>query len=164
MADKSEAWQDLVNASMVLLLGYDAEFPAGSKVWISKNIRKEDEEYYRKALATVLETGNPPKEVCSALAALITPAREDAETILERAQRNTAHSNRMIRFGFRKKGDGPNQSGRDTEIVRLILSYHREGETIDAARQRVADKVGLSTDAIKKIWDRYKPFRDGGFL
>lgn len=129
----------------------------------------------RLSLAQLLVDGNAPRDLLELLASCIAPdfqppdgislpARGVAITPSDNPLRivREGHSRRLdfsFRKGTRRRG-APQQTDaiRDSAILSMVMTKVVDGETKTAAFEKVGREVGLSTEAVRKIWKNYPSF------
>lgn len=107
-----------------------------------------DDDEHRRALATVLKTGNPPQEICDLLAAMFDPDGD---------------SERRIEFKNRDKKLYTNH-WRNSEIVARVREKRNELPSDRQAIAAVAEEINMSFDNVKSLWRDYKAFRDADLI
>ena len=159
MADESERdwWSQWTSMSRALLRGYISEGDNGlpSSVYLHEG---DYEIECRRALATLLSSGNPPKEILHLLANLFAP--NDFERAAERT----------LVFKFRSRGRRMDHLRRSAIAQKVSDAIETKG-SVDAAIASVAEELGGPEDSnfkkeenVRKIWQAYKPFRDAGVM
>lgn len=147
-------WRELVANARMLLHGYITEDPNGlrSKKFIDPKTDPVTEDHCREALAIILSTGKPPKDICDLLAGLFAPDGWD----------NAAY--RKIIFKHRSRGRVRDHL-RDSAIALKVAEKLRENEcSAETAIADVAEEIGMTSENVEKIWKRYKPYRDAGVI
>ena len=161
MADESERdwWSQWTTMSRALLRGYisrDKKNEIPSSVYFPEG--HENEIKCRRALATLLSSGNPPKEILHLLANLFAP--NDFEHAAERT----------LVFKFRRRGRRMDHLRRSAIAQKVSDAIETKG-SVDAAIASVAKELGGPEDSnlkkeetVRKIWQAYKPFYDAGVI
>jgi hypothetical protein len=146
-----DRWGELVDKSRLLLRGYVRGQPNGLRVkkYLAGTADDDMEAQCRAALATLLSTGQPPREICELLAALIAP------------DGSAAAGDRKLNFVFRGKGRRRDQI-RDTAIANRVYELVRAGKSVQDAAAAVAPEVGMDEENVRVIWKRDKAHRDAG--
>jgi hypothetical protein len=146
MTSPDDTWSEWVSKARMLLDGYIEEQPNGLDIK-KYELNATEEEDCRAALAVILQTGNPPRQICELLAAHFAPDWSVVASV------------RTIKFQFRGKKRAE-QRIRDTEIAVRVLKAIESGSTAEDAWADVADKSNMSFAHAKKVWSLYKPHLD----
>lgn len=156
--DERDPWHEWTMMSRVLLGGYESEDDDGLTSHVYLPEADDYETDCRRALAKLLNSGNPPKEILHLLARLFVP--NDSEDPAERT----------LVFKFRRKGRRRNHSYRTAIALKVLHALETHG-SVDAAIASVAKELGGQEDSnftkeesVRKIWQAYKPFRDAGVM
>jgi len=160
MSDEQDIdwWHEWTMRSRVLLSGFTGKDEAGlpTHEYLKAGDAFEDE--CRLSLATLLRSGNPPKDILRLLAELIAP--DDFEQVPEPKFERAAE--RKIVFKFRRKGRRRNHQ-RDSAIAIRVAQALWHEDTVEAAIGSVSKdqgskkNTGLSEESVRKIWKRLKP-------
>ncbi|MDA1023625.1 MAG: hypothetical protein O2817_09835 [Proteobacteria bacterium] len=152
--DRRDEWTTM---SRVLLGGYISEGDNG----FSSSAYLPEGDYQiecRRALAMLLNSGNPPKDILRLLARLFEP--DDCESASERT----------LVFKFRRKGRRRDHHYRSA-IAQKVADALKTEKTVEVAIASVAKELGGTEDtelekeeSVRKIWQAYKPFYDAGVI
>ena len=114
----------------------------------------EDDAPHRRALAMVLRSDNPPRDILETLAAAIAPHDD------------TFASERWLVPGYRFKSrkPPPGKTGAadfatnllDMKIGRRIQEVHKQGQSIDDAVVLVAEELGMKQAKVWRCWGRWQ--------